>query len=228
MKRIIDCICIFFLTSQIVTAQQLPYATTGTINGHEWVDLCLSVKWATCNVGASSPEENGDYFAWGETSTKNDYSWSTLKYCTGHYFSKYVPSWLGGYWSGDGRPDDRERLALSDDAARANWGGSWRMPTAEEWEELLNKCTWTWTTRDGKNGYEVVSKINGNSIFLPAAGGRSDTGLYFVDYFGYYWSSSLCTANPGSAWRVFFYSGNVRRFIYGRHFGHSVRPVSAF
>ncbi len=162
-------------------------STTGTHNGHEWVDLGLSVKWATCNVGASSPEGYGNYYAWGETRPKNDYGWDTYKYCNGSYDSmtKYCTDLAHG------SVDNRTKLELSDDAARASWGGSWRMPTIAEYKELIDKCTWTWTTLNGKNGYKVVTKSNGNSIFLPAAGYRDDTSLDLAGRYGYYCSSSL-------------------------------------
>ncbi|MBO7269682.1 MAG: InlB B-repeat-containing protein, partial [Bacteroidales bacterium] len=119
---------------------------TGSENDHEWVDLGLpsGLKWATCNVGANTPEGYGDYFAWGETSPKNDYSWSTYKYCKGskNTLTKYNTD------SNYGTVDNKITLDLSDDAARANWGGKWRMPTKAEQDELINNCTWTWTTQN--------------------------------------------------------------------------------
>jgi hypothetical protein len=132
---------------------------------HEYVDLGLSVKWATCNVGATKPEEYGDYFAWGETTPKDAYDWSTYKWCNGgpSTQTKYCTN------SSYGTVDNKTTLDLSDDAACANWGGSWRMPTRAEQDELRNNCTWTWTTQNGVNGYKVTG-TNGNSIFLPAAG----------------------------------------------------------
>lgn len=154
-------------------------------NGHEYVDLGLSVKWATCNVGATTPEGYGDYFAWGETSPKSEYTWGNLKFCKdekGKSFSKYNQTERG-------TKDSRTVLELSDDAAHANWGGSWRMPTIAEFRELEDKCTWTSATVNGTIGYNVVSKLNGNSIFLPAAGVRINTSRYSG---GSYWSSSLC------------------------------------
>ena len=195
----------------------------GGNNGHEAVDLGLSVKWATMNVGASSPEDYGDYFAWGETtgynSGKTDFSWSTYKYCNGNStsFTKYciLPS--------SGTVDSKTTLELSDDAAYANWGGTWRMPTYDELMELCASCTWTWTTQNGVNGYKVTG-TNGNSIFLPAAGYREKTDLKFSE--SYYWSSSLnYLSSSSSAWYVFFYSSNVGRSYGSRYRGQSVRPV---
>ena len=127
-------------------------------NGHEYVDLGLSVKWATCNVGAVSPEDYGDYFAWGETEPKDFYAWSTYKWCNGSYdtLTKYCTD------SKYGTVDNKTVLDLEDDAAHVNWGGDWRMPTKAEQDELYNNCTWEWTTQNGVNGYKVTSKINGN------------------------------------------------------------------
>ena len=171
-------------------------------NGHEWVDLGLSVKWATCNVGASSPEDYGDYFAWGEITPKTTYSSSNYSYS-----------------------DNPTILPLSDDAARANWGGSWRMPTYAEMTELCEQCTWTWTSQNGVNGYRVMSKSNGNSIFFPAAGYRYGSSLSGACSCGYFWSSSLGTGYPNGAWSVYFNSSSVSRYDYSRYYGQSVRPV---
>ena len=188
---------------------------------HEYVDLGLSVKWATCNVGASSPEEYGDYYAWGETETKSTYSWSTYKWCKGskETQTKYCTS------SSYGTVDNKKVLESSDDVAQVKWGGSWRMPTDAEMTELRENCTWTWTTQSGKNGYKVTSKKNGNSIFLPAAGYRDDSSLGNAGSGGGYWSSSLSTSSPSNAYYVYFNSGDVYRGSYYRYYGRSVRPV---
>ena len=198
-----------------------PVEKPNTENGHEYVDLGLSVKWATCNVGATKPEEYGDYFAWGETHPRDYYDWSTYKWCNGSYntLTKYNNS------SSYGTVDNKTQLELSDDAARANWGGSWRMPTTEEQQELINNCTWTWTTQNGVNGYKVTSKKNGNSIFLPAAGYRDGSSLYYAGCYGYYWSSSLNTYYPIDAYYLYFYSGIVDWYYISRYYGFSVRPV---
>ena len=190
-------------------------------NGHEYVDLGLSVKWATCNVGASKPEEYGDYFAWGETTPKSTYDWSTYKYCNGTLDSLTKYNTKSSY----GTVDNKTTLELSDDAARANWGGSWRIPTKAEQDELRENCTWKRTTQDGVKGYKVTSKINGKSIFLPAAGSRFGSSLLSVGSYGVYWSSSLDTDIPYYAWSVYFYSDNVSRNGYNRSYGFSVRPV---
>ena len=204
-------------------------AATGSANGHEWVDLGLSVKWATCNVGASSPGDYGNYYAWGETTTKTDYSWSNLKYCTdstGDHFNKYCRTEYSKYWSGIGSPDNKTRLEMSDDAARQNWGGRWRMPTKAECEELVNKCTWTWTSQGGHNGYKVTSKTNGNSIFLPAAGYRDGSSLDDAGSDGYYWSSSLGSGDSWRACSMYFDSSSHYVLSSHRYFGRSVRPVT--
>ena len=190
---------------------------------HAYVDLGLSVKWATCNVGAENPEDYGDYYAWGETETKDYYDWSTYKWCNGSIstMTKYCTN------SDDGTVDNKTQLDLSDDVAHVKWGGSWRMPTDDELTELRNtsNCTWTWTTQGGKNGYKVTSKKNGNSIFLPAAGCRGGGSLSNAGSLGYFWSSSLDTSDSYYACSVVFDSGCVYRSSYYRCYGQSVRPV---
>ena len=177
----------------------------GYINGHKWVDLGLSVKWATCNVGASSPSSGGNYYAWGEISTKSTY--------TGGNSTTYRE--IYGDISGDERYD----------AARANWGGSWRMPTKAECEELVNNCTWKWTTQGGVNGYRVTSKKNGNSIFLPAAGYRDGSSLDYAGVFGDYWSSTPYGCYSEDASYLGFYSSNLHVVWNYRYCGRTVRPV---
>ena len=191
--------------------------------GHEYVDLGLSVKWATCNVGATTPEEYGDYFAWGEVEPKEYYDWSTYKYGTDYdQLTKYCTQ---SSYGKDGFTDNKTVLDPEDDVATANWGSAWRMPTKAEQDELRNNCTWTWTTQNGVNGYKVIGP-NGNSIFLPAAGYMSAGALYDAGSYGYYWSSSLLTGSPNDAYYVYFYSGSVDwDYYYGRSYGQSVRPV---
>ncbi len=201
-------------------------AYDGIENGYYYVDLGLpsGLKWAACNVGATKPEEYGNHYAWGETSTKSTYDWSTYKWCNGSEstLTKYNTS--GSY----GTVDNKTVLDLEDDAAAVNWGGAWRMPTDAEWTELRDNCTWTWTSNyngTGVAGRIVTSNINGNSIFLPAAGYRDYVDLYFAGYDGDYWSSSLYTVNPGNAWSVYFISDGVDRYSNYRYYGLSVRPV---
>ena len=192
---------------------------------HEYVDLGLSVKWATCNVGATKPEDYGDYFAWGETEPKSTYDWSTYKWCLGtdNTLTKYCKS------SAYGTIDNKTILDLSDDAARVNWGGSWRMPTYAELKELRENCLWTWVCQNGVYGYRVTSKKPGytnKSIFLPAASFRGyDSWKYHVGSYGSYWSSSLHFSVPYRVWELSFNSESES--IYGgrRCQGQSVRPV---
>lgn len=196
----------------------------GLENGYEYVDLGLSVKWATCNVGATKSEDYGDYFAWGETQPKSTYNWSTYKWGNDGYntLTKYCTN------SDYGTYDGKSTLELADDAARAKWGGSWRMPTKEEQDELRDNCTWEWTTQNGVEGYKVTSKKKGytkNSIFLPAAGYRVDSSLNDAGSDGLYWSSSLDTDNPDSAYYLYFYSGSVGWLSRNRCVGFTVRPV---
>ncbi len=178
---------------------------TGSINGHDYVDLGLSVKWATCNVGADSPTDYGDYFAWGETTTKSQYT-------EGNSVTYAVSM---GDISGK----------ATYDAARANWGGTWRMPTSDEVDELINNCTTEWTTINGINGYKVTGP-NGNSIFLPAAGERYGTWFSLTGFAGYYWSS---TPHESNTRRAYYLSFSDEDFYGGwslRDKGWSVRPVS--
>ena len=186
------------------------------------IDMGDGVKWSCCNVGAKSPIEYGEYFAWGETTTKSTYDWKTYKYCKGsdHTMTKYCTS------SSYGTVDNKTQLELSDDAARANWGGTWRMPTIDELSTLNSNCTWTWTTIAGVNGYKVTAK-NGNVLFFPAAGYRNATSLYNAGSGGYYWSSSLRTSYADSARGLFFSSGGRSPDnLNSRYRGQSVRPVT--
>ena len=189
------------------------------------VDLGLSVYWGTTNIGASKPEDYGDYYAWGETEPKESYSWSAYKFGTSSSGPFFKYNTISSY----GSVDDKTVLEPEDDVASVKLGGKWRMPTDAEWTELRTKCTWTWTTNYNGTGVkgQIVTATNGNSIFLPAAGYRRDTKLYDAGSYGYYWSSSLNTDKPSIAWYVNFNSGTVRRRDYGyRSYGQSVRPVS--
>lgn len=192
---------------------------------YEYVDLGLpsGTLWATCNVGATSPEEYGDYFAWGETQPKEDYSWSTYKYCEGtmNTMTKYCTR------SNVGTLDNKTELEPMDDAATANWGVEWQMPSVEQLEELINSnyTTTTWTTLNDVYGWMIVSKQNGNRVFLPAAGYRYDTSLKGVGSGGRYWSRSLYTSNSSGGRGLYFDSSKVSTGDYDRCDGRSVRPV---
>ncbi len=162
----------------------------------EAVDLGLSVKWANMNVGAKRDSGFGSYFAWGEIKPKAFYSWGT------YIWSKDNTQFLTKYSTSD----RMTQLVPSDDAARANWGGQWRMPTLEECEELADpdKCQWEWTTKDGVNGYKVTGRKTGNSIFLPITGFRFYEGVQFRAVKGIYWTATLYNANPNKAWCLEF------------------------
>ncbi len=190
--------------------------------GHEYVDLGLpsGTLWATCNVGASTPEEYGDYFAWGETEPKTNYNWATYKWCNGRdsTLTKYCNN------SVFGTVDNKNELMLGDDAAYVNWGSSWRMPSDDQRQELLNNCTWLWTTRNGVNGY-LVTGPNGKTIFFPAAGYRYYSSLYSAGSNGRYWTCDINGTRPNTARYIHFTSDGV--LLYGgyRCMGHTVRAV---
>ena len=196
----------------------------------EAVDLGIVVngknlKWGSFNLGATKPEEYGDYFAWGETNPKDNYSWSTYIWCNGSYDTLIKYNNTSSYGT---VVDNKTVLELDDDAASKLLGGKWRMPTDDEWTALRTQCEWTWTTQNGVNG-RLVTATNGNSIFLPAAGDRSGASLYNAGSGSFYWSSSLYTEFPNYpylAWGVYFDSDNVLRFSVDRYNGLSVRPVS--
>lgn len=193
-------------------------------NGHEYVDLGLSVKWATMNVGATKPEDYGEYFAWGETETKEVYDWSTYKYCNGtdRTITKYC--YVTDYFD---TADNKTTLEFKDDVAHVKLGGDWRIPTEAEQNELCTKCTWTWTSQNGINGF-IVTGTNGNHIFLPAAGYRFDNSLKIAGFVGEYWSSSLSLNEPipwcASA-LVFNIEGEFSTTKLYRSQGQSIRPV---
>lgn len=200
----------------------------GTYNGYAYVDLGLpsGLLWATCNVGADNPGDYGDYFAWGETQPKGYYDWSTYQYANGTSWedpqlTRYCNYSNYGY---NGFTDDLTTLLPEDDAATANWGSGWRMPTKAEWEELLGNTTVTLASQNGVNG-RLFSASNGNSLFLPAAGYRYYGDLYYAGGCGYYWSSSLATGYPRNAWLLGFNSGDYGMGSIVRSDGRSVRPV---
>ena len=184
-------------------------------NGHKYVDLGLSVKWATCNIGGSRPTDIGGYYAWGETSAKSKYDASTYKFIKNSEYIKYCEF------------DGKKFLDIEDDVARRMWGGAWRMPTTDELRELHANCTWTWTKENYVYGYRVTSKIDGythRSIFLPAAGTKKGTSRSGVDKYGYYWANARATW--GSAAVIYFGSNLVTSsYDLNRIDGASVRAV---
>jgi hypothetical protein len=195
-----------------------------------WVDLGLpsGTLWATCNVGADSPECYGDYFAWGETETKDEYNWSTYLHCKGtnRTLTKYCNDRNYGY---NHFTDYLITLLPEDDAARINWGTEWRMPTKAEWQEMYQHTTVKWTDLNGVKG-RLYTAPNGNSIFLPYAGNYWNDVLVAVGVHGFYWSCSLDTDSPSNAWYFTFSlsggQGLMQGMInYDRIGGNSIRPV---
>ncbi len=204
-----------------------------------YVDLGLSVKWATCNVRASQPQEYGEYFAWGETSSKDRYYWSTYKYNVGEFdedvmesLTKYCPKAGFGY---NGYTDTLSVLELSDDVANVRWGGNWRLPTAKEFQELRDSCEWEWTSLNGVKGFKITSKVTGfteQSIFLPAAGYKSGSKLFNSDPTVTYWTNTLYSKWPYFTYCITYHfdeDKDINSSIYignsGRYIGRPIRAV---
>jgi hypothetical protein len=211
----------------------------GQQGAREAVDLGLNVKWASCNVGADKPEDCGDYFAWGEiepyyqpgysqlsspvwkTGKDAGYDWPSYRWCNGS--SSTLTKYNSSY--GLGTVDYKSKLLEEDDAAaQAGWQGTWRMPTDEDWYELLNNCTWMWTTQNGMKGYRVTGS-NGNSIFLPAAGSWGGTTFSEKGTVGNYWGANRNSGLPFYGFNVTISSGVMETNATSRSFGFSVRPV---
>ena len=198
---------------------------TGRVGDYNYVDLGLpsGTKWATYNVGATKPTEYGDYFAWGETKPKENYSWETYKWCkcSSNSMTKYCTD------SKFGTVDNKKVLDAEDDAATANWGSAWRMPSAEEIDELIDACNWKLMDNyyaTGIAGRLGTSVYNGATIFLPAAGYRLGTDLYSAGFLGGCWSSSLRENYSRRASCLNFYDCRISRFN-GRSLGQSIRAV---
>lgn len=196
------------------------------VNRHDYVDLALpsGTLWATTNIGAIYPEEYGYYFAWGETSPKECYSWETYKWCDGTETSmtKYCIS------SAYGQEDGLSELLPEDDAAYVLWGEEWRIPSLAQLEELCSECDWTWTTMFGVNGQMVSSRSNGNYIFLPAGGWIGETSYGVVGEKGYAWSRTINEEHCNGACYLGFTSSNGTQYTnnyYGRYGGWAIRPV---
>ena len=198
----------FFLLLAFVSLCVFAKGQNNTINGREYVDLGLpsGLKWAACNVGANSPEEYGDYYAWGEVSIKEEYTIQNST-CSGKKMDCITAN-----------PDY--------DVARNKWGATWRLPTKDELEELEKNCSWEWTNINRVNGYKVTSGKNGNSIFLPAAGFQSSSSNKYQGTFAYYWSSTPEINNDYRAWLITLSRGTHRIDRLNRKEGYSVRPVS--
>jgi uncharacterized protein (TIGR02145 family) len=206
----------------------LVYHPTGGFNGHGYVDLGLpsGLMWAYTNIGAdeSAPYDYGSYYAWGETETKETYDWSTYHYCNGSEMTltKYCND---GSYGNEGYTDELTTLEAEDDAATTNWGDGWRMPTIDDFQELVDNCDTAWITLNGVNGMLLTSRNNGLFIFLPAAGIRNGSELTDAGSYGYYWSSSLRTDFSFEAWKLNFNSVDFIMYDNDRYYGLSVRPV---
>lgn len=193
---------------------------SGSHNGHAYVDLGLSVKWATSNVDALTLEGYGGYYAWGETKTKSIYNWGTYKLCDGDWnrINKYC------LHSSCGSVDNKKVLGASDDIATVKWGGKWRMPTSEEMEELLSKCSWKLTTLNGVKGWRVTG-TTGNAIFLPASGLYIDDHINGKDLYCHYWTSSLSVSWSTDGKKLTTGSDYTKLLGDKRYYGASIRAV---
>lgn len=219
----------FALTAMMLTVcfmESFAQTVSGNTAGHNYVDLGLpsGTKWATCNVGATTPTESGDFFAWGETQPKEVYSWATYKWCNGsrRALTKYCTEKKHGI------VDNKTLLDAKDDAATANWGENWCMPSKENFEELLKNCRWVWT--DNYNGTGIsgrigTSKKNGNTIFLPATGYKRNNTLYYVGECGYYSSASGYENTSNIAYNILTGNTGIDWNVNNRFFGQSVRAV---
>ncbi len=198
---------------------------SGDYNNHGYVDLGLSVKWATTNLGATNPEDYGNYYAWGETTPKATYSWMTYQHCLEdeYLLTKYCFDVSHG---ADGFTDGLNTLEAVDDAATANWGAGWRMPTRNEMEELRNSCTWEWTSQNGIDGYIARNESTGYSMFLPAAGYLDESGEHSITYDGDYWTSSISDYSTTNAFSILFYDGTQQLYSdMERDYGLPIRAV---
>ena len=190
---------------------------------HEYVDLGLpsGILWATCNIGATTPEDYGNYYAWGETETKIVYEWETYKHAKGK--SNKLTKYCNNSYCAIGFSDTLTKLEGCDDPA-TSWGRGWHTPTETQWNELQQNTTNQWTTQNGVKG-RLFTASNGNTLFLPAAGYRWDSVLYSAVSDGLYWSRSLDTESPFYAWDLHFDSKNCGMSNDLRGYGFSVRPV---
>ncbi len=221
----------YYLSSRAANGNEIvgevkSFKTKMLINGHSYVDLGLpsGTLWATCNVGAVKPEDSGFYLAWGETAPKSIYDWTSYNYCNGSSstLKKYC---CNSQYGNGGFVDNLETLEASDDAATANWGTSWRMPTLENFNELESSCSAIWMKRNGVDGYLFVGQ-NYGAIFLPATGSRVNDTIYYGLPTGEYWTSSLVKSQSNEAYYYREDSIKCRYSFSGRCNGLTVRPVS--
>jgi hypothetical protein len=236
MKKITYLFALIAISLCFVQCEKNEIGQNGMHEGHEYVDLGLSVKWATYNVGATTPEGYGDYFAWGEVEPKDYYYWDTYKYSddTDSTLTKYCQNKDFGL---NGFVDNKLELDPEDDAASVNWGGKWRMPTADEFDDLRYSCTWELTSKNGVPGLLGTSRIEGytdRTIFFPTA------GMFFMDEmanveenpWGWYWSKTIELNYSNSAQLLLFQTNPIAttpmiKFNYNffRYMGASVRAV---
>ncbi|MBP5715688.1 MAG: hypothetical protein J6W69_01075, partial [Bacteroidales bacterium] len=199
------------------------------VDGHVYVDLGLpsSLLWATMNVGASKPEEYGDYFAWGETESKEDYSWQTYKYCNGtqETLTKYVPQEMAESFGYEGYYDTLSVLELADDAAHINWGVGWKTPSDAEWQEIFNACTYEAINEDGVIGAKLISSYNGKSIFFSFAGFMTGTNWQEETLESYYWGTGVRRNWPVNVSQAVFQNGSTYVTTSYRNIGLPVRAV---
>ena len=194
---------------------------------HEYVDLGLpsGTLWATMNVGAETPEDYGNYFAWGETTPKEVYGWTNYQWCNGKW-NKLTKYCTKDTYGDNGFIDNKTELDPEDDAATANWGSEWCMPTKDQLDELYSECSWQWTTSNNVDGILVTSNHNGATLFLPASGYHFGTELYSTGTIAYYWSRTLYTARSYYAYYIYFHtSGNISVTNGDRDTGYTVRAV---
>lgn len=206
-----------FVDAVIVPSQDSLSATSQYVA----VDLGLpsGIKWASCNVGATAPEEFGNYYAWGEVEEKKDYTWETYKWCNGsdNAITKYCGE------ENSGNVDNKTILEPEDDVAQKQWGSNWRMPTDTEIKELVEKCDWVRTTLNNVQGYKITG-TNGNSIFLPFAGYCTGAELHVVGLCGYYWGSVVSASSYAAGSAIL--ENDTCRFNYDKRcYGFTVRPV---
>ena len=230
MKKIVSFLLAACVLLAVNSCEILSGGESGDTKGA--VDLGLSVKWATCNLGASSPEQSGNFYAWGETTPKTKFTWENYKWTKEEKSSygdvillrsKYNSS------SNQGTVDNKTKLDPEDDAARAKLGGKWRMPTRAEFQELIDKCTWTLTSQSGVDGFEVKSKVNENSIFLPLTGFYSQTDGYDGKTLHHKDQGNLWVSDMDNNFTVtcYFKKGKPGSwFGTSREYGMAIRPVS--
>ena len=224
MEKLMKSVAALMLMTVVICAAGCKKEGYGVLNGHEYVDLGLpsGLRWATCNVGADMPEGLGYYIAWGETQPKDNYGWGSYQLGIDYNkLTKYCGKPEYGY---NGFSDDLTTLVPEDDAATANWGIGWRIPTQEEWQELIDHTTHAWIRQNGVDGI-MFTASNGNSIFLPAGGFFHYGDVMFRGRYGAYWSSSLDSDEPYYGKLCEFESNYARTSKYGRLYGMLVRAV---